>query len=111
NLGLFEEALVAYDQALRLDPQDAIVWRAKGYALYDLERLEEALAAFEQALEEPQDAVTLSIWAVTLAELGRKKEALAAISQAQRMDAQNAGVWNNFGYVLKLLGSSRLALA
>jgi tetratricopeptide (TPR) repeat protein len=44
-----EEALAALEQAIRLDPDDADAYYNQGIALQNLERYEQALAAFEQA--------------------------------------------------------------
>jgi tetratricopeptide (TPR) repeat protein len=50
-------AQAAYERALALDPHNARDWYGKGMTLRDLERLEEALSAFEQALTlDPQYA-------------------------------------------------------
>jgi tetratricopeptide (TPR) repeat protein len=50
DLGRFEEALAAFDQALALEPDDFATYRNRGLVLRDLGRLEEALSAFDQAL-------------------------------------------------------------
>ncbi len=44
-------ALLRYDQALDQDPKSAKAWTGKGMALQQLERFEEALAAYDRALE------------------------------------------------------------
>jgi tetratricopeptide (TPR) repeat protein len=48
--GRYQEAVVIYEEALRLDPNDAISWSGKGDALYKLERYQEAVASYEEAL-------------------------------------------------------------
>src|SRR5260221_665785 len=50
DLKRYQEALSAYEQAIRLDPNDAYAYRCKGDALYDLKHYQEALAAYEQAI-------------------------------------------------------------
>ncbi len=49
SLKRFEEALAAYEQAIRLDPNFAIAYSNKGTALNYLKRFEEAKQAFEKA--------------------------------------------------------------
>jgi tetratricopeptide (TPR) repeat protein len=44
------EALAAYEQALRLDPYDTVVYWSKGVILHNLKRYEEELVAYETAL-------------------------------------------------------------
>jgi tetratricopeptide (TPR) repeat protein len=52
-----QEALLAYDELLRLNPQSAKPWVGKAWVLIDLKRYEEALDAFDHA---PQLAPSLS---------------------------------------------------
>ena len=46
----YQEALLAYEQAVRLDPQDALVYKNKGVVLGELGRHAEALATLKQGL-------------------------------------------------------------
>ncbi len=41
---------MAYEQAIRLDPNYAVAYYNKGNALNDLKRNEEAIVAYEQAI-------------------------------------------------------------
>ena len=49
--GLFEEALKAYDRALRIVPDDADALFDKGETLEKCGRSQEATACFEQAMK------------------------------------------------------------
>lgn len=49
--GLYEEALEACEQAIKIAPDDAEAWLKKGNALADLGRHEEALEAYDQAIK------------------------------------------------------------
>lgn len=48
-LGKYEDALLAYDEALELNPRYAGVWYYKGLALNALGRSSEANDAFDKA--------------------------------------------------------------
>src|SRR6266699_665483 len=50
SLQRYQEALVAYEQAIRLDPNYARAYNGKGNALSGLQRYQEALTAYEQAI-------------------------------------------------------------
>ncbi len=46
---MWEPALAAYEEALRLDARSAKLWLGKGTSLYRLGRFEEALASYDKA--------------------------------------------------------------
>ncbi len=50
GLGRQDEALKAYDLAIRLKPNDANNWVSKGWALNSLGKFNESLKAFDQAI-------------------------------------------------------------
>jgi Flp pilus assembly protein TadD len=49
--GKYDEAVKAYDEVIKLDPNDAAAWKNKGNALQRLGRTTEADAAFSKAKE------------------------------------------------------------
>lgn len=49
ELKRYEEAIAAYDQALRLDPTDAVAYYNKGVTLYNLKRSKEAQQCYQMA--------------------------------------------------------------
>ena len=51
NQGRYDEAIKAYDEAIRLDPKDAMAWIDKGNSLKALGRTAEADAALAKAKE------------------------------------------------------------
>ena len=54
------EALAAYEQALRLDPDDVTLYLHQGNALYRLNHFQEAVVAYEQALTAYAEALVIS---------------------------------------------------
>jgi Flp pilus assembly protein TadD len=104
NLKRYEEALAAFEQAIRLDPNHAVYYNEKGLALYDLKRYEEALAAFEQAIRlDPNHSTYHNNKGNTLNILKRYEEALIAFEQAIRSNPDNAVQHNEKGLALYVL--------
>ncbi len=108
----YEQALAAYEQAIRLCPHDANTYNLKGNMLRELKRYEEALAAYEQAIQlDPKPATAYSNKSVTLIYLNQYEDALAACSQAIRLDPNSAAAYSNMGSVLFTLKRYEEALA
>jgi len=104
GLKRYEEALAAYEQAIRLDPNYTYAYLFKGNALSDLKRYEEALAAYEQAIRlDPDDADYYHNKGIALNELKRHEEALAAYEQAIRLDPNYTYAYYGKGFVLNEL--------
>src|ERR1700680_3777011 len=111
DLKRFEEALAAYEQAIRLDPDDAAIYYNKSAALMDLKRYEEAVIALEQAIRlDPNDTYAYTNKGVALIELKRYEEALLALEQAIRLDPHNAVAYTDKGAALHELGRYEEAL-
>ncbi|HYT28427.1 MAG TPA: tetratricopeptide repeat protein [Ktedonobacteraceae bacterium] len=112
DLKRYEEALAAYEQAIRLDPDDATAYNNKSAALIKLKRYEEALIALEQAIRlDPKNAVGYTEKGAALDQLGRYEEALIALVQAVQLDPNNTLAHKRRGAVLNKLGRYEEALA
>jgi tetratricopeptide (TPR) repeat protein len=86
NLKRYDEALVAYEQANRLDPNFASAYNGKGVALENLKRYQEALAAYEQAIRlDPNYATAYRGKGLTLDKLGKSREAKQAYDKARQL--------------------------
>ena len=48
--GRYREAIVAYDQAVGLDPKDAIAYNNRGSAYYELQEYQKAMADYDRAI-------------------------------------------------------------
>src|SRR5260221_9331643 len=105
-----QEALAAYQQAIRLDPNDAYAYRRKGDVLYDLKRSQEALAAYEQAIHlDPNLAAAYNNKGMPLYDLKLSQEALAAYEQAIHLDPNLPIAYNNKEFKLKAVGKKKEA--
>lgn len=62
KIGRYKEANNEYDKALKYDPRNDYIWRSKGFCLYTLGKLEEALECYSKALKvNPDDKNSLSM--------------------------------------------------
>ncbi len=86
NLGEHRRAIEDYDQALRLDPGDALAYGNRAWALYLVGRNTEALGDVDRSLSlDPGNAEFINIRAHVLAALGRRNEALGEFERAMRV--------------------------
>jgi tetratricopeptide (TPR) repeat protein len=77
-----DEALQAFDAAVKLKPDDAELWRQIGNALAELKRLPDAVLSLQHALKlDPRNASAANKCGVLLHELGRFEEALACFTR------------------------------
>jgi WD40 repeat protein len=82
----YEEALAAYEQAIRLDSNYARSYQSEGEALTKLQRYEEALATYDQAIRlDPKNARSYHNKGVVLSILARYREAQKTYEQALRL--------------------------
>jgi len=103
--GRIEEALLAFEEAIRLEPDDALLWNAMGDALVQLSRYEEALVPFENAVRlDPKNAAPRSGKGTALYKLERFAEALTDFEQAVRLAPGDAVSWRRKGVILCELG-------
>lgn len=116
--GRVEEALAAADALLREDPRSFSGLRARGVLLTQLERHEEAIAAYTAALDayDPEGKVIFGAdprsvcffnRACELARLGRRAAALADLEQAVAMNPAAASDARTDDYLASLRGDPR----
>lgn len=105
----YGKALAAYEQALRQNNADATAYRGKGNALVGLERYNEALTAFEQALVLTPLPTTYVSMGNVLVTLRRCDEAVAAYEQALALDATYASAYTGMSKALLQLGRTQEA--
>ncbi|HEY8286084.1 MAG TPA: serine/threonine-protein kinase [Chloroflexota bacterium] len=101
HAGHFAKAESVLDQALTLCPDDADLWRDKGYLLRQAGRPREAIAAFKETLRlAPDQADVLSTMGWCLGHIGLHPEALATLEQALVLEPHDAGAWAARGWSL-----------
>jgi tetratricopeptide (TPR) repeat protein len=100
-----------YREALRLDPESALLWRQLGYARYLLGDLEEAVASHRRALEiDPLDLDAPLNLAIILIAAGEFAEAKRVSERGLERDPGHAGLHNARGMALKGLGETAAAI-
>ena len=86
NLGRVDDAVVAFDKAVQLKPDEASSWKNLAGALHRLGRREEAILGYRQALKlDASDWDAANTAGLILRELGRKDEALVYFDMHERM--------------------------
>ena len=84
--GKYDEAIVAFDESIRIDPEYKWAWHDKGFALYKLGRHNEAIRAFDEAIKrKPESFAPWLMKSLALDALGNSKEADAALSKAREL--------------------------
>jgi tetratricopeptide (TPR) repeat protein len=108
----YENALISWDKALAIQPDDHQALYNKGNALSALGRKQEAIAAYDQALAiQPDDHQALYNKGVALSALGRKQEAIAAYDQTLAIQPDDHQALYNKGVALSDLGRNQEAIA
>jgi len=109
--GRYEDALTAWEWAVRSDPDDAIAHHGRGAMLAGLGRYEEAISALDRAIQlDPDLARAHRARGATLLGLGRYEEALAAFDRAIELDPDDAWAHYNRACAYSLLGRKNEAL-
>ncbi len=110
DLGRYEEAIAAYDEAIKIDPNDPDLWHNKGNQLANLGRYEEALSAYEEAIRlKPDYEAAWYSKGACLGNLGRYEEAIAAYDEAIKLKADYIEAIFNKAMLLKELGHQDIA--
>ena len=104
KLERYDEALTAYDLAIRFDPDNAKMHRDRGTTLAELKRYGDALDSYIAAINlAPNDAASHFGRAMMLAGLNRFKEAVKAYDRAIDLDFNYPVVHLNRGFALSRL--------
>ena len=112
QIKLDADSHLAFDQALKLQPDDHLAWFNRGFSLWKLDRYEEAVASFDQALKlQPNDPKAWYNRGVNLNNLDRDKEAVASYDRALKLQPDYPEAWYNRGLALWKLDRYEEAVA
>lgn len=110
-LGHKEEAIAAYDNALKQTPSYAEALNNKGTILDELGFKKEAIEAYDKALEiKPDITEAWNNKGVLLAEQGHKQKAIIAFDNAIKINPKLAEAWYNKGLALIEIGRKNEAI-
>ncbi|MBG1268514.1 serine/threonine-protein kinase [Nostoc sp. WHI] len=109
--GNYEGAVKDLNQAIELEPQNALAYNKRGDAYYRLGDYEQAQADSTQAiLLNPQDANAYFDRGFAYSELGKYKEAIADYNQAIKLNPQNAYAYYGRGIARTQLKDNKGAI-
>lgn len=85
-----KQSINYFDEALKLNPQDATIWIGKGFALSLLKNIEEALKCFEEGTKlDPNHELAWLFKGATLGIQKKFEEAIACYQQVLRINPFN----------------------
>jgi tetratricopeptide (TPR) repeat protein len=92
--GQYDEAITAYDEAIRLDPNYAVAWNNKGTALSNQGNYDEAIQAFDEAIMlDLNYAVAWNNKGTVLCKQVKCDEAIPYLEEAIRLDPNLADAY------------------
>lgn len=111
--GSYQEALSAYDESLKMDPENASAWHYRGLALSGIGHGAEANQSIQRAMEfidlrlqeDPEDLEALWLRAEEMDLLGRSEEALETYGRVAELNSSHAlEAWIRESDILAALG-------
>ena len=107
----FGQAITAYDEAIRLNPQFAEAYNNRGIVKYEMGRYAEAVADYSTAVSlKPNFVNALNNRGNAQADLGQLQPAAQDLQAALRLDGNSAIIRNNLGNVYYLMQNYDAAL-
>jgi tetratricopeptide (TPR) repeat protein len=107
----YAQALLSFDETLKIKPQLHKAWYYRGNALMRLGRFEEAIISYDQALKlKPDDQKVWHNRGFALGNLGNIQEEILSYDQALKIDPNYPQAWYNKSCAYILQGQTKLAL-
>ena len=101
NTNYYQDILISLEEAIRLNPNNAIAHINKGWVLDNLKRYQEALIAYQEAIRlNPNNAIAHANKGHALCGLKHYEEALTSLEEAIRLNPNNAIAHVNKGHAL-----------
>jgi predicted Zn-dependent protease len=105
-----DKALEAFEEELRLNPNDAYAHYKVGAVMLDQNKPDKALPHLKRSVElDPRAGVALASYGRCLLEMNRPQEAIAQLLQAVKLDATNAAAWFQLARAYQKTGAAAAA--
>jgi len=107
----WENSANAYESALKIEPENALVLNNYAYMLSEASyRLNEALEMVDKALEaEPENPSFIDTRGWIFYRLDKYNEALEQIERAMKLEDANAELYEHLGYIFEAIGEEEKA--
>lgn len=97
----YDETIQAYDEAIRLNPNNASAWNGKGDALRRQDKYDEAIRAYDEAIRlDPKYVRPWNNKGMVLVLQDKCDEAIRSFENAIKLDPQNTTAWIGKGIAL-----------
>lgn len=101
----FPQALIAYQQALRINPQFAKAWNNHGNSYIEMRQLANAISSIQQALRiDPEYVMAWNNLGSTYGRMQQYDESINALEQALRIDPEYASALLNLAITYNRTG-------